>query len=526
MTATVTTTQRHGWLPSLSAGIWLFLLLGLTLSPMRMKFISADGDPCLHWRIGQWMIEHHAVIRTDQFSHTRFGAPLISKEWLSEVLWAAAGLALGWNGIVLVSALLIATTFWLLHRQLLAEGNELLLSTGLVMLAALTASTHWIARPHLFTHLLTVVYAWQLRRFDRGQLSARRLLAVLAPSMVLWVNLHGAFFTGLMLIGIYFVGASGSLAGASSDRRAAIRRKIGQLALVGLACGAVSLLNPNGWRLHAQIIGFLRTPALTGLVDEFSPANFHTPGLEGFLIQLLLLGLLFLWGRVRLPAMDLLLIGVWGFFTLYSTRNVAIFAIVATPILAEHLQSVSRAARNSCLMRWYHRVSADVTELDRHARGRGLVAVAVVLLVAAMAKPRVAGGEPLIATDILTNRFPAAAVRFLHDHPGCVSGNMFNGYTWGGYLMLEMPEHKVFIDGRNDFYGADLVKEFQKVDNVQPGWEGVLDKYAVSWIILPTGHPLASLLVMRNDWHLLHDQPDPVATIYVRWPANAAATVP
>jgi len=99
---------RSRWLPTIGLSLWLIFVLGLMLSQWRVVMINSDGDACLHWRIGNWMIEHHAVIRADVFSHTRANAPLISKEWLSEVLFAAAGDALGWNGIALLAAVLIA----------------------------------------------------------------------------------------------------------------------------------------------------------------------------------------------------------------------------------------------------------------------------------------------------------------------------------------------------------------------------------------------------------------------------------
>ena len=112
-------TARRLWLPSFGIAIWLALFLGHCLSDWRLVLISADGDPCLHRRIGEWMIENRAVLRIEEFSHTRFGAPVIAKEWLGEIAYAAAERALGWNGAVLLAALLIATTFWLLHRWLL-----------------------------------------------------------------------------------------------------------------------------------------------------------------------------------------------------------------------------------------------------------------------------------------------------------------------------------------------------------------------------------------------------------------------
>jgi len=63
---------------------------------------------------------------------------------LSEIVTALAGNLLGWGGIVLVASVVCATLVWLLHRQLLAEGNELLLSTLLTLLAAAVCATHWL----------------------------------------------------------------------------------------------------------------------------------------------------------------------------------------------------------------------------------------------------------------------------------------------------------------------------------------------------------------------------------------------
>jgi hypothetical protein len=93
-----------------------------------------------------------------------------------------------------------------------------------------------------------------------------------------------------------------------------------------------------------------------------------------------------------------------------------------------------------------------------------------------------------------------------------VRGEMFNDYGWGGYMLLALPERKVFIDGRNDFYGAQLVKEFNKVNNIEPGWESVLQRYDVGWTILPRGDALNTVLELHPSWRLVYT--DEVATIY------------
>src|SRR5215510_8729716 len=70
-----------------------------------------------HLRIGQWIIAHLTVPHGDMFSHTFLGQPWIAKEWLSQVLYAAAYAAAGWSGIVALAALAIAATFGLLARE-------------------------------------------------------------------------------------------------------------------------------------------------------------------------------------------------------------------------------------------------------------------------------------------------------------------------------------------------------------------------------------------------------------------------
>jgi hypothetical protein len=532
--------KRRWWLPSVGLAVWLAFFLALSLSSWRLVLISADGDPCLHWRIGNWMIEHREVIRADQFSHTRFGAPLISKEWLSEIVFAAAGNSLGWNGIVLLAAALIATTLWLLHRQLLAEGNELLLSTGLVMLAALGCSTHWLARPHLITHLLTVVFAWQLNGFMHGRVSTVRLFEVLVPLSLLWANLHGAFFVGFVLIATFWSGAAieagrdsvhGTRAGrwmrrgqpglrrAQSSRglslQTAGRLKI--LTIVGALCLAASLINPNGWRLHAQVLHFLRTPALATLTNEFRSPNFHSGGTTGFLLVLLALAVILLVARPRFRPTEILLVCVWGYFALHSARNVPLFALVVTPILATHLNQFLLQRQDSRSMHLYRKVSADMSDLDRSASGRIPAVFVVGLLIVAIAWPVASNSRPLITTEVLTNRFPVATVEYYLKGPeaeAALRGEMFNDYGWGGYLMLALPNRKVFIDGRNDFYGEELVREFNQVNTVKPGWENVLEKYNVGWTILPPNHLLNSLLALRTDWKLYHT--DDVAAVFVR----------
>jgi hypothetical protein len=507
-------SPRRWWLPSLTQFLWIAFFLAILLTDWRQVLINADGDPCWHWQTGNWMIEHHAIMRTDLFSHTRPGAPFVTKEWLSEVLFAAAGNRLGWNGVALVAALVIATTLALLHRQLLAEGSDTLLSTALVMLSALACSMHWLARPHLFTLFFVVVFAWQLRWFDRDRVGSRQLFLWLVPLTVLWTNLHGGFLAGLTLIGIHFVGNIVRALMDSTSSRPALRRRVITLGILGVTCALTTLLNPNGWKLHQHLLSFLRDPSQSYFTSEWNSANFHFAGMRGFTLQLLVLGFMLVVLRRPWATTDLLLIAFWLYSGLNAMRNVPIFALIATPIFAEHLSAGWQGVRESVWSRSLRRVSNDVGALNRVAGGNGLVAVVIGAMLLILAKPVLVGGPPVVKTEIWANRFPVATANYLRAHPETVHGEIFNEDGWGGYLILYLPERKVFIDGRDDFYDEALLHEFADVSHLTPAWEKVLGKYHVGWTMLPVQHPLNRILEMRPDWQLVYS--NQVALVFSR----------
>jgi len=514
--------RRHWWLPSLTQCIWLVFFLGLLLTHWRQVLVNADGDPCWHWQTGNWILEHHAILRNDPFSHTCALAPMTSKEWLSEVIFAMAGKALGWNGIVLIAALLIATALALLHRQLLAEGSDVLIATLLVLLAARTCATHWLARPHLYTLLLVVIFAWQLRWFDRDRVRPWQLFARLVPLAVLWANLHGGFLSGLALIGIHLFGNAVRWFADDAAARATARRRVTTLLILGSACGLATLVNPNGWRLHEHIFDFLRTPYQAFFTNEWTSVNFHSGGMDGLLLQLLLLGVLLITLRRSLSVTDLGLVAFWLYAGLLAVRNVPIFALIVTPILAEHFSAAVSDARPLLWTRPFRRLSADIAALNRRAGHITLPLLAVALMLLIFSKPALLGGQPLIDTTAMTNRFPVAAANYLRNHPQIVHGEMFNDYAWGGYLILYFPERKVFIDGRNDFYPPSFLHDFSAVNHLAPSWESVLAKYHIGWTILPRDHPLNQLLALHKNWRLAYA--DDVALIYSRLQPSEALT--
>lgn len=140
--------------PSLTTWLWLTPLVVLSTEPWRVAMVSADGDTCMHWACGEWMLRHRQLLDRDVFSYTHIGQPIISKEWLTQLLFALVARRDGLAGIASLAAAILATTFAALCAQLLHDGIEVIVATAMTLLAMWACVSHGIARPHLFTLLL------------------------------------------------------------------------------------------------------------------------------------------------------------------------------------------------------------------------------------------------------------------------------------------------------------------------------------------------------------------------------------
>ena len=95
--------------------------------------------------------------------------------------------------------------------------------------------------------------------------------------------------------------------------------------------------------------------------------------------------------------------------------------------------------------------------------------------------------------------FPSQAVEFLRSHR--MPDRLFAYYDWGGYAVWKLyPQYRVFVDGRADLYGDDLLHQFQKAIQLQTGWEQVLDGWGVDAVLIPPSCGLAQALALDDGW--------------------------
>jgi hypothetical protein len=485
-------------LPSISEMVFLslFLLVALQYGQALLR----DGDTGFHIRTGEFIIKNWTVPEQDIFSFRSPPIPWTAHEWLSEVIMALVHHVSGLTGIVIFFSLILAATYFLLFRLLRQESRDVLLGVLIVAYAAVSSTPHWLARPHIFSLALTVIWYHLLNDFQYRQKNRLFLLPVL---ILLWVNLHGGYIVGILLLGIYLVG---NLVSLLTDRGPSAERSlqnVQSLLFIMTACVLVSLINPQAYHILLFPFKVASDRFLMDHVQEFLSPNFHEP--LPFKYLLLFLIAVLARSRPTVNWIQLILILMFTYMALYSVRYITLFVIIVGPILIRLIDQMKQDLPTKVRSLLEER-SLRLLQIDGQTSGYlwSLIAIFAVVTLGAAGSYQYAFSE---------KSYPVSAVEFLKKEN--VAGNTFTDDDFGDYLIYAAwPQHRVFIDGRTDMYGPERIKEYLTLAHVKPGWKEVVNKYAFSSVLFATHSPLASALAEDQTWHLIYS--DPLASIFLK----------
>jgi hypothetical protein len=485
-------------LPSIGNMVFVALLFVLTFN--SGQGLLGDGDTGYHIRTGEIILRTWEIPTSDPYSFHSPPLKWTAHEWLSEVIMAVVFQLSGLTGVVLFFAFLLALTHWLLYESLRSRSDDIYLCAIVTLLATACSSAHWLARPHVFSLLITLGWCHLL---DRFQYKNQNTLVYMPPLMILWVNLHGGFIIGLVLIGIYFAGNVAYALISSGMKSHAYRRKAKTLLIVLLATLAASLINPFGWEILWFPIRVTSDRFLMDRVIEFLSPNFHEV-LPFKYMLLAMIGALAL-SRSALNPIEVTLVLLLSYMALYSARHISLFAVVVSPILLKSLESIVNQLSTHILQSYRKRVG-NLLAIDTDVKGF-LWPVGTVLLIVGLA----VGGN--LRYQFSDEKFPVAAVEFMKKER--ITGNMFNNDEFGDYLIFTAwPEYRVFMDGRSDMYGEKYGSDYLRVANAQRGWKEVLEKYNITFVLFDTQSPLSTALLEQHDWQPIYS--DRVATMFLK----------
>lgn len=506
MTETSPSETRAGWtrffLPSVTDLIFLALLISLSSGAISQRLL---GDAGIGWHIrnGEQILITHSVTRTDSFSSTMNGKTWYAWEWLYDLLIASIHHDAGLNGVVFFSAFIIALTFALTFRLTLTRGANLGTAILFLLLALCASTIHFLARPHLLGWLLAVIWIYLLDSSDINPGRNRRLFW-LPVLMLLWVNLHGGFITGFMLLGIYIVSSAGYwLFSKDQVQRAASGRRLRFLGAAAMLCAIASLINPYGYKLHVHVYEYLSNRFLMDHIDEFLSPNFHGIAEQCFAFLVLLTLLTLALARTKPRPVELLVIIFAVASGFYASRSLPVSSLLLTlmvaPLWREQSESDAASSRVRAFLKSFNlRMGGMERRLDGH-----LWAVAAVFAgIWVCAHSGNLGTRRIMNAHFDATRFPIQAVDQLVVER--VQGPIFSPDYWGGYLIYRLSPVPVVVDDRHDLYGESFLKDYLKVTKVEPGWDKVLDSYNTEWVLVPAEAPLSNMLMGNKQWMVMY----------------------
>jgi hypothetical protein len=491
------------WLmPSVADLIFISLLATLLFTPLSVKLLG-DAGTGWHIRTGQLILMTRTIPRVDPFS-TQIHKPWIAWEWLYDVMVGRLEASAGLNGVVWFTAAVIAAVFAFLFRVLMKRGTDLLVAIVLTLLATASSMIHFLARPHVLSWLLALLWFWILDSAETTPPRSNRWLWLLPALMLIWVNVHGGFLLGLVLLAFFWAGSLWAWLHLKESRieeafeKIAAGKRLRDLTLVGLASTAATLLNPYGWRLHGHIYSYLANRFFMDHIEEFQSPNFHGLGQKCFLLLLVIAVAALTANRRKLPGSEILVVLFAVSAGLYSSRNLPVSSILLAASIGPLIPPLGRKA-----------FALRMAAVDSTLRGHLWPILATLVTFVIAANGGRVGSSVVVDAHFDPQRMPSEAVNFLQR--AGVKAPLFSPDYWGGYILYRLyPGNKVTIDDRHDFYGEPFLREYLRTIQVEPGWENFLK--GQSCLVLPRKAALTEVLYRTPEWKVVYS--DDVATVF------------
>ncbi len=487
-----------------------YIVLGAVLALLACAAIRRIWPADFWWQLktGEY-IAAHGIPTVDVFSYTVAGARWIELRWLYCLFLHAIHSSIGFGGLSLASAIIIALTWALAAAPALRQPT---LAAFIVLpVAILAAAQRYFLRPELFSYFFFAAFLFVLHRQEK---SSRPWLYAIPLLQIAWVNLHTVFALGPAIAGLWLVvllvrtllsRRQNAPADVQRHLMHALRRAAIVLALTLLAC----LVNPYGWRSFehaAQVLRMTHGSSFKEQIVELKGAfDYDAAAIPIFYFRaLIVLFVLSLLGNIRkLDAFWTLLVISQLYLSIQSVRNIPFFCLAAAPVAIQNF-------RRSALL---HRPAA--AHLVRWLQ----IPIAVAAIVFCLYFVREFATNRFYVRHLDTNQFglglaqhraPIEAERRLREQHW--PDPIFSTMVESSYLLY--CDHPVFYDGRLEVYGEDRFDEYRRIVETESGWKQAAKSYGFRTAVVGLNSRLINTLAADPNWRLAYI--DDVAGVFIR----------
>ncbi len=443
-------------------------------------------------KAGEWIVANRRLPVADPFLQDGQAFPWVLHEWLFEVLLHAVHSMLGTFGVrLLVGAALMATA-WILYSILRSRLREI--PAALMMVLGVATQLSFAApRPHLVSYVFLALYLRVLIRFADSKATGG--IWWLPAMMVLWVNLHGGYALGIVLVGLFLTaqmieGRLNSNAGRQYHRASL------KLAICLVLCVLAAVINPYGIE-HLRYPFDVMNLWLTPRIAEWQPPALTERATAAFFVATILYVLGQIYRRERPGAFDLIVPGAMIVLGLTAARHAALAGMVVAVFAARALVDGAMAQATRAVTRLMPRAAAGSGRHDYDLGAGEFFLNWIFVLGFAVAVAWSAPARDRQQMEEANTWLAWKAIDFIASKG--IRARCFNEYGSGGYFTYRLwPHNKAFIDGRADLYPDEFAQRYVEAAGGEESWRTTFTSKGFDCVVLPRRVPLRQVLLING----------------------------
>jgi hypothetical protein len=480
--------------------ILLMVMLVMFVMICNPEVYDQDYDMWWHLKYGEYFVQHHTWI----IDHSMFSwSPTVSDwkyvSWLGDVLMYLIFTLFSFTGLYSIQIISLLAIYSLYMYYLKTIGDDV----NILHILSLFLVSYTIYQTSVKTELFSVFFfALVVFIYIYSKTSSRHLFYIYPPLFLLWVNIHGVFIFGVLLItSIFFLELLDYAILRKSPLPGNLLKSFGFSVILSYA---VLLVNPYGINYHLGLlkdlffsdymnytVGYIA--AFKSLWTELFPSGFSIRPIQ------------IAWFMVVMMAMFILVNAY-----VYAKTKKTDPTIIVINLLFFALSMMTGRARYYFPLIWLFSMPylyRDIRTLI--APQRTIKWMAVMLLAYFVATNIYFTGyfSNLSWLGInIRDSVPEKEVAFIKEHK--LPGPFFNDYLTGGYMIWSLyPDYKVFIDPRYGPYVKGVVGDWFELKSRTTPEE--LDKLTAKYgfkaaLINLSEQKIISLFLHSPEWKLVY----------------------
>lgn len=440
--------------------IFLFFLFIFSLL-LNNSFSYLDPDFGWHIKVGEEIFKTRSLPDIEHFDFPLAGQRWVDHEWLINTISYFIFTKAGYISLSIFFALIITVLFILLAKfsyyYVYKKKSALVFILLFQLLGIFAILPHSGIRMQEITALFIFLLTAIIYYFNKTKKVL--FLSILIPFFYFWACLHAGYLIGIFIL-FFFLAVkiiekflekkepNFKILTILDFKDKFNKREFGAVFLFSLLAVLTTLLTPYGIRLYSFLLDYSNTYYMTHIQEwlpfYYYPIQYPQLIFTALIIAGLILNIVYAYKQnlkkseaepIKINIWETALLIVFVFLSLKSRRHFPLLMVVSFSILIKYYLNI------------FPSLSFNFSIKNKS----GSVFIKICLIISLIFLLLTQISRTKFNSDPFTfycDEYPCGALNFLKLDKKYLTGNLFNDYDWGGYLIWAWPEKKLFIDGR------------------------------------------------------------------------------